>query len=478
MMKFSTHISLLSLWLAAFPFAAVAQTAEATAAAGTAAHDAGAAAKVVNVKDHADIRTDPTRVLSEAFNSDADIVIVPNLGEPYVVGPIMVRNGNKSIVLEPGVVIQAQLGAFKSRWASLLRFEDAQNVKLLGNGATLRMNREEYLQPDHKPSEHRHALSIAGSEDILVEDLIAEESGGDGIYIGGAYYTRPPYPARAKEYVWSKSTRWEIPLSKNITIRRVIMDKNHRQGLSLISGENILIEDCIFKNTSGTAPMHGLDIEPSMPNNVLKNIVVRDCIAEENTGAGFAIYLRKMWESSEPIDILIEGCEVRGGKGAGLVVGALGNKDGTGVEAKIVFRDCTVTDTEKSGIYVYDKSYNVGELVFENVLLQNVHRSDTGGTGSPEAASARHIRRLPPVAPIVFYLRRVGDLTDNFGGVVFENVRVEGNKNRPVVAQGANAGPMDIRVSNVHGTILATQKNPVIDLGGSTTDVTLSVVSQ
>ncbi|MDQ8194778.1 right-handed parallel beta-helix repeat-containing protein [Coraliomargarita sp. SDUM461004] len=443
----------------------------------------GSDVSTVNVGDNPDVFTHPTKVLTDAFNSDVKKVIVPNLGKPYIVDPILVKHGEKEIVFEPGVVILAKKGSFKSKMDSLVRLENVKNVTLRGNGATFRMNREDYLQDDYEPSEHRHALSIAACDGILIEDLNVEESGGDGVYIGGAYYHRLPVPEDSVKITWTAKdgrqvTRWELPVSKNITIRRVVADRNHRQGLSLITGVNILIEDCVFKNTSGTPPMHGLCIEPATLRNQLKNVVVRNCISENNDSAGFSIYLRKLKQSSEPVDILIEDCQVRGSKGSGLIVGAIGNREDEGVSTHITFKDCLVMDTEKSGIYVYDKSYNTGEVVFQNCILWDVAKSNIGGLISPEAAEVENSRRLPPVAPIAFYLRRQSDLTNHFGGIFFDNCLVKDQGGRPVIGQAAYLGIKDLKISNIRGTILTTEENPTVDLGPYTSDMSLEVISQ
>lgn len=441
-----------------------------------------AEAKVVNLAEHPEIDSDTTKAFTEVLNSDATKVVIPDRGKPYIVGPVVVTNGSKEIVLEPGVMILAKPGAYKAKMACLLRFENAKNIVLRGNKATIRMNRTEYLGDDHQPSEHRHAVAIAACNGVLIEDLNVEESGGDGVYISGAYYHKEPVPEGSIKVSWKGKegpvTRWELPVSYNVTVRRVVADRNHRQGLSLISGVNVLIEDCLFKNTSGTPPMHGLDIEPGNLRNQLKNVVVRNCVSEMNDGAGFMVYLRKLKETSEPVDVRFEGCEVRGSKGAGLIVGAIGDRDDEGVTAHITFKDCKVMDTEKAGIYVYDKSFKTGEVIFENVHLRNVATSDTAGLSSPEAAQEVNPRRSPPVAPIVFYLRRQSNLTNHFGGVTFKNCRVEDDKERPVIAQTANVGVPDIRISNLQGTIFTSQKNPVMKLGEYTSDVTLKLISE
>ncbi len=418
--------------------------------------------------------TDLTEAFQAAFNSDAQRIIIPYRKEPYVVGPLKLRQGDKEIIFEEGVVLQAKPNAFKSIRACLIDMNNVKNVTLRGKGATLRMNRMEYRNSEHEPSEWRHGISIYACENILVEDLRIEETGGDGVVIAGGVYPKPPYPEHSIE----APNNWKgrvVPGSRNITIRRVVADRNHRQGLSLISGENILIEDCHFSNTSGTRPSNGLDIEPAMPYNILKNVVVRNCVSEHNDGGGFMVYLRKLKDHSEPADVLIENCEVRGGKGTGLAVAAVGDH---GVDATVTFRNCKVSDVEKAGIYVYDKSYQTGKVRFENCHVSNVATSAEQGPSSPEAPAGFEEFRRPPQAPIVLFLRRMPDLTEHFGGVTFENCTVEDDADRPIVAQGARTGEENIVISEVHGTILTPKANPVLDLGEKTSTVTLKVISK
>ena len=40
-----------------------------------------------------------------------------------------------------------------------------------------------------------------------------------------------------------------------------------------------------MKNTGGTEPSAGIDIEPDAPQEKLVNVVLRDCLTEHNTGA-------------------------------------------------------------------------------------------------------------------------------------------------------------------------------------------------
>jgi hypothetical protein len=170
-------------------------------------------------------------------------------------------------------------------------------------------------------------------------------SGGDGIYIG-------------------RSVTNGLH-SKNIEIRNCISDNNYRQGISITNAENISIEDCIVKNSSGVHPKAGILFEPNT-GDILRNCQVKNCIAENNAGAGFRVQLSKLSEF-ESVDILFENCLVKSG-GIGLQVGSV--KDGN-LSGLIKFKNCTVENTYYPGIYVHDKSTKGAGLKFENCSVRN-----------------------------------------------------------------------------------------------------------
>ncbi|NJN00443.1 MAG: right-handed parallel beta-helix repeat-containing protein, partial [Aquincola sp.] len=43
----------------------------------------------------------------------------------------------------------------------------------------------------------------------------------------------------------------------------VTADNNRRQGLSIVEANGVLVTDSVFKNTRGTRPSAGIDLEPS-----------------------------------------------------------------------------------------------------------------------------------------------------------------------------------------------------------------------
>jgi hypothetical protein len=77
----------------------------------------------------------------------------------------------------------------------------------------------------------------------------------------------------------------------DILIRAVLCDRSHRQGISVISAENVLMENCVLRGTSGTPPMAEIDFEPNEPGERIANCVMRNCTVADNAGDGFALCL-------------------------------------------------------------------------------------------------------------------------------------------------------------------------------------------
>jgi len=114
--------------------------------------------------------------------------------------------------------------------------------------------------------QHGHGIQIIGScTNITIDGPTIEKCYGDGIYIGTS------------------------GLSNGITVKNVISDGNRRQGLSITRGINILIQDCTFKNTSGTKPTSGIDIEPNN-GSVIDLVTINRCTVTDNDGCGITSY--------------------------------------------------------------------------------------------------------------------------------------------------------------------------------------------
>lgn len=229
---------------------------------------------------------DATTALQGAIDSGAPRVLVEDLGAPWVVTPILLAS-NQEVVFEKGVVVEAKPGAFKGKGESLFTARLRENVTLSGYGATLRMRKADYQGPEYEPAEWRHALNLLSCRKVQVLGLALVESGGDGIYLGVGQRGVP---------------------CTDILIRDVLCDRNHRQGISVISAENVVMENCVLRGTSGTPPMSGIDFEPNEPGERIANCVMRNCTVADNAGDGFALYLSPLKASSTPVSLRLESC--------------------------------------------------------------------------------------------------------------------------------------------------------------------------
>lgn len=308
-------------------------------------------------------RQDATEVLQAAINSGAKKLFVPDLGHDWIVRPLRLVS-NQEIILEPGVVLSAKRGEYRGRSDYILTARAIENVTIRGYGATVRMNKQDYmagmvLNPEHEgpkrkwfghyeKAEGRHAFSIRGCTNIDILGLTIRDSGGDGIYIAGGS---------------------GFDFCKNVHIKDVVCDNNYRQGISIISAVDLLVEDSRFENTWGTAPSAGVDIEPNEATDKLQNITFRNCQFNDNFGEGIELYLISQRNKPDDISILFDRCSVTSRWGQGIRVGKL---SGDGPSGHVTFRDCTVRDTAGYGIRIDDKAQNAARVRFVRCELENV----------------------------------------------------------------------------------------------------------
>jgi hypothetical protein len=275
---------------------------------------------------------DATEALQAAIDSGAPKVVVENMGRPWIVSRTINLRSNQEIVFEKGVIVEAKKGAFLGKGDCLFLAALQRNITIIGYGAVLRMRKLDYTQPPYEKAEWRHALSIRSCENVRVFGLTLASSGGDGIYLGVAKRGVP---------------------NSNIHIKDVVCVDNYRQGISVISAENVLMENVVMRDTSGTPPMAGIDFEPNDPTEVLSSIVMRNCVVQNNSGDGFAFYLHNLNSASRPISIRLEGCRSIGNRRSVSI--SVGNSKEKTVNGVIEFVDCKFEGSEGAGIYIAQK---------------------------------------------------------------------------------------------------------------------------
>lgn len=320
-----------------------------------------------------------TASIQAALTSGARRVIVGDCGSPWIVDPIVLV-GNLEVVFEPGVVVEARRGGYKGKSDSLFSAEVCTNLVLRGQGATLRMWQEDYATPAYAPAEWRHCIRLRACVDVRIEGLTLARSGGDGVYVGAGAGGAP---------------------CRNVVIRDVVCDGHHRQGISVISAEDLLIERAALINTRGTAPMAGIDFEPNHPSERLVNCVMRDCVLTNNAGGGLLFALHHMNGASRPVSFRIERCVADGGRRRGAVLwnSAAGTNGAT--RGGAVFADCTFSAATGHVVSVANAVAAGSSLTFRNCRID---------------------ARDPAAFPILLTARR--EAADGIGGVTIDGGRV------------------------------------------------------
>lgn len=344
---------------------------------------------------------DATDSLQAAIDSGVPKLTVDHVGAPWVVRPIKLAS-NQEITFAEGVEILAKEGEFKGTNDSLFAAANRENIVLRGYGATWRMRRADYDNPElYKKAEWRHCLSIRSCTNVQVLGLTFAESGGDGIYLGTA-------------------TRGVT--NRDILIRDVVCDRNYRQGISVITAENLLIENTALRGTAGTAPQAGIDFEPNHPHERLVNVVMRNCTSEDNNGAGYVLYLRPMNETSEPISVRFENCRALNNRGAAFAL-ITGDSPELAVNGTVEVVDCRFASPQAAVLRV-SKPANRSLLSLAGctlvagesapIALASGHHSDQP-MGGVEFADCTVIDSVADRTPMVYI--------DRGGGVPLAGIR-------------------------------------------------------
>ncbi len=387
---------------------------------------------------------DSTDALQSAILSGAKRVVVPNLGRDWIVRPIRIRRGLE-LVFERGVRVTAKRGEFRGRGDCLFRARDVDDLVIRGYGATLQMQKEDYIVGkvlqdlgwdrwfgQYEKAEWRSVLSLEGCSNARIYGVTLRDSGGDGIYIAGGE---------------SRS------FCKDIYIRDVVCDNNYRQGISVISVQGLLVENSVFKNTWGTPPSSGVDIEPDKETERVSNVVFRNCVFQDNYGDGIEIFLSNLSEASNEVSLRFEDCYVTSRRGSGIRV----SKVRPGLRGSVEFRNCVVEDTEGYGVKIQDKSPLGLGVIFADCTVRN-------------AAQNRQYRGR--WSPIWIHLMN-RELAPSIGGVSFENCVVEDEEDRPAVVID---GEQPFEASDIAGKIAVRNPHGArMELENASADVTLEL---
>jgi polygalacturonase len=229
---------------------------------------APASSLVVNVKDKGakgDGRTDDTAAIQAAIDQVARngaTVLVPD--GTYMVNAV----GENRLTLKSDMTLKlssdAKLKAIpnNSESYSVLYISGVSNVTVIGG--TLEGEREE-----HSGNSGDWGMGIRidrGAAHITISKVASKKMWGDGFYVQGA---------------------------TDVKFCSVTADNNRRQGLSIIEADGLVVKNSTFKNTHGTRPSDGIDLEPDTAAQRITNVRIQDSQFLDNAGAGIQIAGKK-----------------------------------------------------------------------------------------------------------------------------------------------------------------------------------------
>lgn len=269
------------------------------------------------------------------------VLFIPKQQGKYYLTRQLFIPSNSKLVFDSNVIIQAtdDLKQSHADFEALIRIENVDNVNIHANKAVFRMNKSAYA------SEHNHIFMINGASNVTIKNAKANNSGGDGFYIG-AYKSNKAY-------------------CENIKILSSSANNNRRQGLSIVTGKNILIDGCSFNSSAGTDPESGLDIEPSKATDILQNIKVRNSTMSNNKKRGMMILLNRLNAKSAPVSIIIENCKTDGN------LEGFSNRRFSGVQGEIQLLNCIAKNSKYSGFTESSCLASSIKKIYKNCVAEN-----------------------------------------------------------------------------------------------------------
>lgn len=197
------------------------------------------------------------KMMRDYYATAKDKVVRLEFGKTYLVDPPVtagILTNSESFYMGDGITLEGNGSNIKlGTTDGVLQYlivngsnVAIKNLNLIGNNTTA-------------TSEFSAGIAlfpiVAGKENVIIENVYIKNFRGDGIYIS------------SNDVVKTMSY-------KGITIKNVIAESCYRNGLSIIAGENIVIDN--FRDS--LTGFWGLDIEPDDALEVVKNVTIQNCI--------------------------------------------------------------------------------------------------------------------------------------------------------------------------------------------------------
>lgn len=212
--------------------------------------------------------TDDTAAIQAALNASS-FVYIPD--GTYMINAVFAGYGhesegglkpksNQTIILSPNATLKAIPNS--SQFYYIINCFKVENVII--SGGKIEGDRNDHTGTG---GEWGHGISIIASSNIVIENMEIFNCWGDSVYLGHADGTD----------------------CSNIRVYNCKLHNSRRQGISVVSGVNVIIRDCEIYNINGILPQYGIDIEPNRDIGFIEKVVIDACNIHDCAGGSIII---------------------------------------------------------------------------------------------------------------------------------------------------------------------------------------------
>ncbi|UOO37034.1 right-handed parallel beta-helix repeat-containing protein [Oscillospiraceae bacterium CM] len=296
-------------------------------------------------------RTDDTAAIQKALNSSQNVYI-PG-GTYYINVDVSLKlRSNQTLKLADNAILQA-LPTASANYSVL----DISGV----TGVTVTGGKIVGDRDNHSGTGGEWGMGILienGANNVAVTNITITNCWGDGLYLGGGTAVT------------------------NIRLEGVTADNNRRQGLSITNATGVTVTNSTFKNTQGTAPEAGIDLEPN-EGQVVANVTITNTVCTDNAGSGLEI----MGWLERIKDVTVTGGNMSDNNDAGIYIenaenlrfnGTTVSNNYTGINiprdaANVTFENMTVNNNRDRGVSLVTtyQQTGVNNIVFTACVFTN-----------------------------------------------------------------------------------------------------------
>ncbi len=284
-------------------------------------------------------------------------------GKVYIPKGIFMINAHEPVVTDPLATYNPYGGGLSIPSDTHLEIDHDATLQVIGNSEP-RYNLIRLLMVDNVIIEggnlvgdrHTHSgiggewgygIGIYGSSNVTIRDMHIRDMWGDGI--------------DTQMIVTGSGAAKVYHHCQHILIDNVVSDNNLRQGLSIESGIHVAVRNSVFSNTHGTAPQAGIDIEPIVPEAIVKEVSITNCSFLQNSGVSLQLVLNP--DNNKSIaGVLVRDCYFNGNDTGSVMT--------LGPVTDVTIDHCTFDETDSVravGLYGGDR------ITVSNTTFVNCH---------------------------------------------------------------------------------------------------------